>query len=216
MIDLFEATPRPASIIIEDEECLRALVSGAKPSTLSSDIKYILFKTFNAHIMPVCGQLFPFKIGGYHGAKHTRQVGRFALDISLSNDWNPIPALLAAAIHDRARTDDSYDEQHGPDAVPISKALLAGPFKNWLDETQKGCVCEAISFHTTGETATEPIAATLWDSDRIRLSWERVYKPEYFSTTRGKELAGMSKIQQSAYEADWQKFQIRLDSENAQ
>ena len=199
MTDLFETTSRPDCITKDDEECLRTLISGAKPSALSGDTKYSLFKIFNAYIMPVCGQLFPFKIGGYHGEKHTRQVGRFVLDIRLSNDWNPLPALFAAAIHDRARTGDSYNERHGPDAVPIAQALLAGLFKNWLCGEQKECVCEAIRCHTTGRNATDPIAATFWDYDRIRLSWERAYRPEFFSTQRGKELASMSKIQQSAY-----------------
>lgn len=64
-------------------------------------------------------------------------------------------------------------------------------------------IVTAVRDHTIGRNASDLVSACLWDADRIRLSWEMGYAPEFFSTPYGKMLASLSKEKQDRY-IGWQ------------
>ncbi|MBR4891890.1 MAG: HD domain-containing protein [Alphaproteobacteria bacterium] len=144
---------------------------------------------------------------GYHGLSHTIQVAMFALDIAQHINQDPLPALLAAALHDCARTNDAWCVNHGPDAVPIGKKFLA---ENYPDISTPVIeqILYAVKNHTIGRNAQDGVSACLWDGDRIRLSWTRGYKPDCFSTDRGKEIASLTPAEQQKYIAKQEEFLI--------
>lgn len=160
------------------------------------DIKYA--KIFFDEILPKIEQVTTQSRYGYHGLSHTIQVAMFALDIANSINQAPLPVLLAAALHDCARTNDAWCVNHGPNAVPVGKEFLALHYPN-LSQTDINQILYAVENHTTGRNAPDGVSACLWDSDRIRLSWERGYKPEFFSTNRGRTIASLTKNGQRKY-----------------
>ena len=87
------------------------------------DIKYT--KIFFDEVLPKIEQITTQSRYGYHGLSHTIQVVMFALDIANSINQAPLPVLLAAALHDCARTNDEWCVNHGPNAVPVGKKFLA-------------------------------------------------------------------------------------------
>ncbi|MCL2331044.1 MAG: hypothetical protein FWC61_00680 [Proteobacteria bacterium] len=172
-------------------DVLMKSISGIAPSKLGDDARYAFFKFFETVALPAVMDISPITLTGSHGIEHTHGVGRFSLDVSLSLDYNPVPALFAAALHDCARQHNAYDEEHGPNAVPVAKKLFAGKLGDWLGKAEQKSVIIAIRDHTIGMNAKNPISAALWDADRIRLSWSWGYEPEYFSTNEGRRIAGL-------------------------
>ena len=81
-------------------------------------------------------------ITGYHGLEHSELVGLRAIDVALSLGYERkedlVPVLLAAAIHDCARRDNSANTYHGPEAakMPDVQRLLDDKEFN-LTERQK-------------------------------------------------------------------------------
>lgn len=136
---------------------------------------------------------------GYHGLEHTEQVALRALDIAISLGYEKpeelTPVLLAAAIHDCARTDDEYNEYHGPKAAKMPE-VTEFLTKFHLTDEQKCSVLKAAALHTVAMPDDgknyDYIQKCLFDADRIRLSWEKGYAPQYFFTPRGHKLAAMS------------------------
>ena len=139
---------------------------------------------------------------GYHGLTHTEQVGMFGIELALSVHQDPLPVMLAAGLHDCARTNDEYCEQHGPRCEPIARKFLADNYPDMLPIEVESIVT-AVRDHTIGRNASDLVSACLWDADRIRLSWEMGYAPEFFSTPYGKMLASLSKEKQDRY-IGWQ------------
>lgn len=135
---------------------------------------------------------------GYHGLTHTTQVALFGLDIAYTIKQNPLPVLLAAGLHDCARTNDKWCMMHGPNAVPIAQEFLLKNYPN-MSKSDTKKIINAVKNHTIGRHATDGVAACLWDADRIRLSWEMKYKPEFFSTPRGRQIAGLTLSGQKKY-----------------
>ncbi|MFQ6729594.1 MAG: HD domain-containing protein [Alphaproteobacteria bacterium] len=170
---------------------------------LKERIKYT--KLFFDDILPKITQITNQSRYGYHGLSHTIQVAFFALDIAQHIDQEPLPVLLAAALHDCARTNDAWCTEHGPMAVPIGKQFLKEHYPN-MSENDISRILYAVKNHTTGHNATDNVSACLWDADRIRLSWERGFNPRFFSTDRGIELASMSPTQQQQYIAAQEEF----------
>ena len=168
-------------------------------------IKYT--KIFFDEILPRIEQVTTQSRYGYHGLSHTIQVAMFALDIANSINQAPLPVLLAAALHDCARTNDAWCVNHGPDAVPVGKEFLAQYYPN-LSQIDVKKILYAVENHTIGRNATEGISACLWDGDRIRLSWERGYKPDCFSTERGRQIASLTINEQRKYISDQEEFLI--------
>lgn len=135
---------------------------------------------------------------GYHGLSHTSQVAMFGLDIALSVNQDPLPVLLAAGLHDCARTNDDYCEMHGPNCEPIARKFLSENYSYLLPHIKERII-EAVKKHTTGMRTEDLISACLWDADRIRLSWEMGYEPRFFSTPYAKNIASLTKPQQDKY-----------------
>ena len=135
---------------------------------------------------------------GYHGLSHTSQVAMFGLDIALSVNQDPLPVLLAAGLHDCARTNDDYCEKHGPNCEPIARKFLSENY-DYLLPSVKERIIDAVKKHTTGMRTIDLVSACLWDADRIRLSWEMGYEPKFFSTPYAKNIASLTKPQQDKY-----------------
>ncbi|MBQ8250312.1 MAG: HD domain-containing protein [Alphaproteobacteria bacterium] len=140
---------------------------------------------------------------GFHGLTHTEQVVLFGIDYALSEKVNPLPVILACALHDCARTNDAYDEMHGPNCLPIIKEFLKKHQFN-LSQEEKEKIQKAVVLHTTGREAQDAVSACLWDADRTRLSWLWGYQESCFSTKRAKEVAslpsnGIKKYQEAQF-----------------
>ena len=155
-------------------------------------------KLFFDQILPQIAQVSNQDRYGYHGLTHTCQVAMFGLDIAYTINQDPLPVLLAAGLHDCARTNDEWCTEHGPRAVPIAREFLATHYPD-ISVAEATKILYAIENHTTGRHAPDGVSACLWDGDRIRLSWEWEYRPKFFNTVRGKQIAGMSPIDQKKY-----------------
>lgn len=169
------------------------------------DIKYT--KIFFDEVLPKIEQVTTQSRYGYHGLSHTIQVVMFALDIANSINQAPLPVLLAAALHDCARTNDEWCVNHGPNAVPVGKKFLAQHYPN-MSQTDIEKILYAVKNHTVGRNATDAVSACLWDGDRIRLSWERGYNPDFFSTERGRQIASLTTNAQRKYISDQEEILI--------
>ena len=173
---------------------------------LKDRIKYT--RLFFDDILPKITQITNQSRYGYHGLSHTIQVALFALDIAQHTNQNPLHAILAAALHDCARTNDAWCVNHGPDAVPIGKKFLKKHYPN-MSEYDISRILFAVKNHTTGRNATDGISACLWDADRIRLSWERGYRADFFSTERGMQIASLNRQKQQEYIAEQEEFLVQ-------
>lgn len=145
---------------------------------------------------------------GYHGLTHTEQVALYGIDCAIASNQDPMPVILAAGLHDCARTNDVYCEKHGPDCEPIARQFLKTHFPN-LNPLTVEKIVSAVVNHTTGMKAPDMVSACLWDADRIRLSWEEIYRPEFFSTACGQKIAGLSLSQQKEYIQRQDNFLLR-------
>ena len=67
----------------------------------------------------------------------------------------------------------------------------------------------AVENHTIGRIAPDGVSACLWDADRIRLSWEYGFRPEFFNTARGHDIAGLGIDGQRKYIEEQDAFLIR-------
>ncbi len=155
-------------------------------------------KLFFDQILPQIARVSNQDRYGYHGLTHTCQVAMFGLDIAYTINQAPLPVLLAAGLHDCARTNDEWCTEHGPRAVPIARDFLATRYPD-ISATDVNRIIYAVENHTTGRYAPDGVSACLWDGDRIRLSWECGYRPKFFNTVRGKQIASMSPIEQKKY-----------------
>ncbi len=163
--------------------------------------KKILTNWAMKKVMPAIKTVTNQPVWGWHGLEHTEQVVLFAIDYAIHGKVNPIPVILAAALHDCAREDDTYNELHGPLCVPLAKKFIERNFAHLVSEQDKVNVYQAILHHTDGKGGEAPsaVAACLWDADRTRLSWVHGYDETFFSTSRAKEIASMSKEKQRQY-----------------
>lgn len=127
----------------------------------------------------------------YHSLNgHTKEVVFRGICYAVSLWEDPIPVVFACACHDLARTNNEYDEEHWPNAVPVTTEIINNEKFN-LTEKQKKQIIEAVRDHTIWEWGKAPnyISACLRDADRTRLSQERGYKEEFYSTEQGKKIA---------------------------
>lgn len=127
----------------------------------------------------------------YHSLNgHTKEVVFRGICCAISLGEDPIPVVFACACHDLARTNNEYDEEHWPNAVPVTTEIINNEKFN-LTEKQKKQIIEAVRDHTIWEWGKAPnyISACLRDADRTRLSQERGYKEEFYSTEQGKKIA---------------------------
>lgn len=145
---------------------------------------------------------------GYHGLEHSAQVAMFGIDIAYTIGQNPLPVILAAGLHDCARTTDGWCSSHGPNAVPIAREFLDKNYPQ-MQKSEKKRILYAIKKHALGLNTHDEIAACLWDADRIRLAWEMGYNPKFFSTERGREIAAFTFAQQLEYIDNQENFLVR-------
>lgn len=169
---------------------------------------------FEDIIIPIIKTFTRQKIRGYHGLEHTELVAFRIIDIALSEGYTDfrnevLPLLFAAALHDSARTDDAYNETHGPDAAtrPETQSFL-DEHAFLLSGLQKMEIKSAVAKHTSIMPSLfrkySFIHRCLCDADRARLSWEHGYQSKYFFTKKGKELAAMSPQQVKTYLIGWE------------
>lgn len=162
------------------------------------------------YIMPAVQQVSQQPVWGYHGLEHTEQVVLFGIDYALATGTNPLPVILACALHDCARTTDKYNITHAVSAEPIAREFLKQHQFN-LSPKETEQIISAIVHHTEGRNASNAIAACLWDADRTRLSWQYGYHPVFYATERGKEVAQYTPGQQHRYLQQQVKFLKQLN-----
>lgn len=175
--------------------------------TMKYNKAYYCQMYFN-QILPQIAEITTQSRFGYHGLSHTNQVALFGIDLAHSINQDALPVMLAAGLHDCARTNDAWCTEHGPRAVLVGRDFLAKNYKN-LPESTIRQILYAVGNHTIGRVAPDGVSACLWDADRIRLSWEYEYRPEFFNTARGREIAAFCRDEQRKYIDDQDSFLIR-------
>lgn len=161
-------------------------------------------------------------VTGYHGLEHSESVGLRALDLAISLGYESkedlVPVLLAAAIHDCARRDNSANYYHGPEAAEMHdvQRLLDDREFN-LTTAQKESIKNAARVHTIAQpydgNKYDYVQKCLCDADRIRLSWERGHNSKHFFTKLGDELGNMNPYLVDDYLHGWdyimKKFSVK-------
>lgn len=163
-------------------------------------------------IMPRLQRFTRQQTAGYHGLEHTELVALRAIDVALSLGYERqsdlMPVMLAAAIHDCARTDDEYNTHHGKDVanMPEVQNFLADPVFN-LSEKQKSQIRTAAYYHTEAMpddgNPYDYVTKCLCDADRARLSWESGHSVKFFFTAKGNELGSMNPWRVMDYLQSW-------------
>lgn len=148
-----------------------------------------LFNFYQNQIRPLVAELGTQELTGYHGlTTHTDAVVFRGIDYALNMQESALPVVFACACHDMARTDDAFNLNHGPDAVPMAKTIIE-KYKHMLNNDNIESILYAIANHTNGVHAPDYISACLWDADRTRLSWEYGFDPAFYNTERGQKVA---------------------------
>ncbi len=159
-------------------------------------------------ILPQISEITTQSRYGYHGLSHTSQVALYGLDIAYTINQDALPVLLAAGLHDCARTNDAWCTEHGPHAALVARDFISRHYCNLPEQTVRQ-IMYAVGNHTVGRNAPDGVSACLWDGDRIRLSWEYGYVPEFFNTVRGREIASLSHDGQRRYMDEQDAFLVR-------
>ncbi len=124
---------------------------------------------------------------GIHGFPHLGNVAMTAGLIATELGVDVWPVVVGGFLHDCARTHDGGGRGHAIDSA-ILAAWLLGRFYPELDESRKR-ICDAISWHADGKTTEDPIAACVWDADRLDLKrLNRVIDPRFLSTDIAKRM----------------------------
>ena len=155
-------------------------------------LKTLYIKYFNQEILPTIRKISYQEKNKlqYHGIWHTEQVTLFAIDISVEENVNPLPALLAAALHDCARKTDGHDASHAINCEPIAKDYLDNLYqdKHLLTQAQQAQIIHAITHHNKPPKDKNNIVLNcLQDADSMRLWWKGQTYPA--NTTTGKKLS---------------------------
>ena len=175
-----------------------------KPSDFDADyLKNIYIKYFNHLVMP---KIKPISLQeknhlNYHGLWHTEQVSMIAIDIAVKENLNPLPILLAAALHDCGRTDDKHDSMHGLKGKPIAQYFLNNFVdKDLLTKEEIHQIIDAVAQHngSSGNPKTNRVLGCLQDADCMRLFWERGAKCQT-NTKSGEELKRYARHEQIKY-----------------
>lgn len=187
--------------------------TNSKPNDDIYKTKVRAIQYFEEVLIPIVKTFTRQTIRGYHGLEHTELVAMRIIDIAINEGYTDfhaelLPLLLAAVLHDSARTDDLYNETHGPDAatrLETQTFLDKSIFR--LTDIQKMEIKSAVAKHTNVMPSLfkkRPyILRCLCDADRIRLSWEHGYKSKYFFTKTGRRLASMTPAQTKEYLKNW-------------
>jgi hypothetical protein len=135
----------------------------------------------------VPGSLCSTEDDGYHGLSHGLETALIAVIISYALGVPAVHAFLAALCHDL--------KPHKPgkglvaaESAEIFAALLDGAWRDYSGAHDQRMV-DAVRGHSELSPVKDDVAIVLRDADRVRLSWERGYAPQFFSTETGKEIA---------------------------
>ncbi len=186
------------------------LITEPKFSVLKQAIqdKVYYTKLFMTDILPKIAQISNQPRYGYHGLTHTTQVALFGVELSLASGAEPLPVMLAAGLHDCARTHDKDCLMHGPKCEPIAHTFLDTHYPTLSYQTHQQIVYAVVN-HSRNIPAPDAVSACLWDGDRIRLAWELGYNPNFFATEYGRKIASLTPRGQAQYIARQERFLIQ-------
>ena len=141
-------------------------------------LKNLYIKYFNQKILPDIRKISWQEKNHlrYHGIWHTEQVALFAIDISVEDNMNPLPNLLAAALHDCARKSDRGEPEHARNCEPIARDYLDNAYrdKDLLTTKDKERIVHAVTHHNAPSVdKSNMVLNCLQDADSMRLWWER-------------------------------------------
>lgn len=124
-----------------------------------------------------------------HGVDHLREVAELAGRLMIDEGCGgPLveAVVYAGFLHDAGRVDDGAGNGHAHVSAELAGEVLARCAPHLPAET----ICNAIRLHADGLTTDEPIAAALWDADRLTLGRAGITpRLEYFSTAAGRRRA---------------------------
>jgi len=189
-----------------EEKDLQDIARGNKKVSDFTDkdyLKNLYIKYFNQKVRPDVKQISLQEINHlkYHGFWHTEQVALFAIDISVEENMNPLPNLLAAALHDCARSTDGYEPKHSTNCEPIARNYLDNKFpdKDLLSPKEHDQIIDAVTHHNVPFTHKDnTVLKCLQDADGIRLWWEKRVTYDAHTPT-GKQIAAYPRWKQIKY-----------------
>lgn len=164
---------------------------GVPPDALTALPFRIWRKVLDRVLLPLCVPLMLRPKSWWHGLEHARQTALWAGILAWSKGLPPLPPMLAACLHDAARTDEMPGDRHAHDGARLAEVFLrSGPGASLpLSDAMKEDIVAAIEGHTREAKATHPVAACLQDADRLRLAWMEGAQEDLFSTGDGLALA---------------------------
>lgn len=203
----YKETQRYSLLTSKEKSDISVIAQGEKTVSDFNDkdyLKKIYTKYFNQALMPKIEKISFQKKNNlkYHGLWHTEQVALLSIDIAIKENQNPLPILLAAALHDCARTTDGPEPEHGRNARPIAEEF----FKNYSDcdlvsTYEEDKIIEAIAYHnSSSRPRNNSILDCLQDADSMRLLWSgrQCFTP---NTASGQKLAQLAPHEQIKYMA---------------
>lgn len=126
---------------------------------------------------------------GYHGIEHFVQTAAYAFVLSIEEGINPFAPLFAGGLHDCGRTFKTNYSNHANRGVIYANKLLKDRLNFWVSNDEIEKILNAVKNHATQLQGENPIESICWDSDRLRLAWERGFNSKYFSTKSGSYFA---------------------------
>lgn len=163
---------------------------GELPKTFLAALPFDIWRRMlDRALLPICQGLL-VEEDDWHGLKHARQTALWAAILAIRQGCSPLPAMLAACLHDCCRQIDNQGMGHGPAAAMVAEIFIkhhagALPFS----EESRGEIVEAIRNHAIPRRARNSAAAFLQDADRLRLAFHYKPRPYLFSTRDGGKLA---------------------------
>ena len=140
-------------------------------------------------LLPAVRPFFLNQKGPWHGLDHARQTARLAGFLAWQAGISPLAPMLAACLHDAARTGEELEPEHAATGAELAKIFLKhfaarqGPF------LKTGDIVKAVARHNRPGRTAHKTGAFLRDADRLRLAWAEGVKRGCFSTARGLKLA---------------------------
>lgn len=144
-----------------------------------------------AEVERLCRPYFTERQAGLrlHGVGHLRKVARLAGLIAMREAHDRCTvrsAVVAGFLHDIGRVHDGHDPEHGRRSGGLARTVLAERFST----LPAGPILVAIEGHADGRVSAEPVAAALWDADRLTLGRAGITpRLDFFSTAAGRDLA---------------------------
>ena len=130
--------------------------------------------------------------GGIHGLSHAKRVEKFGLMLAEKTDADRDVIIWFAYLHDSQRTNDGFDNNHGPDAARFVDTIR-NTFLQELNDTQILQLKEACRLHTSTHRTGDITIDTCFDADRLDLPRVgNMPDPKRMATEQGAKYAGVS------------------------